>query len=329
MNHIDTGGHYATLAGGDSNRVQAANSTIGGGIDNLIAFSSCGCKLPGSTIAGGRADSITGLDARWYNPLPRGYVNPVVGTIAGGLGNTVNGHYGSVGGGIQNHALGYASAIPGGQGLEALDNQTVIGSYNASVSPYSLLLQNVSDSGIIIGPYPPPDAPIFIIGNGSAGARHNAAEVTQQGTMIVTGVNLDTYVSGGSAINVPFAGGRNVDNSTLAWGDISAVGGVNHNVGVAGVTHPGLGIYIVHLAARALPESPAFWDTLSTGCITATLNDDNADTLSSSGSYGGSITVSHIGIPYPMSFIVSTYGNSSGCCQPFDRPFFFKLIARP
>jgi hypothetical protein len=76
-----TAGEFATVSGGERNAAGGAYSTVGGGLQNIVA---------------------------WYTPSQYA-------TIGGGGFNTVSGDYVTVGGGFLNAAIGNYATVPGGQ----------------------------------------------------------------------------------------------------------------------------------------------------------------------------------------------------------------------
>ncbi len=307
----------STISGGQNNIIHTQDAVIGGGVLNFIAHSDCPC---GSTIGGGLSDSIVGLYPRWSN-IPDS-IPPFMCTIAGGEQNTANAIGASIGGGLDNHVLGAYGTIPGGSQLIAFYQQTVIGYVNDT-------------SGSEHGGE-------FVVGNGTFGhIRSNAFSVSDSGHSVV-------YQTLGNAIpgygsTIPIYGGAYQDNGIIAWGDVPSdfgLAGPGHqimpvptpDVGIVAVFHPHGGEYIICLQAR---DADGNYQTLTNASITATLEDNNTN-IDDSTTTCGTITVSKLGVtfvgqpPSTNCFIVRTTITSGDVlCTPVDRPFQFKVCARP
>ncbi len=336
----DTFPEGSVIAGGDSNTIRAPLSTIGGGAGNLIQLQSigwcpCGVAASVGTIAGGIDDTIGYLDGRWgfgFLLHDDAYGSPIMASIGGGWRNTVNGAYGTVGGGYKNHALGMGSAIPGGIGLEALDFQTAVGRYNSNPS-YTAQLRNYyhlpADTIASIG-----DEITFMVGNGtSADSAHrsNAFEVSDNGHSIVHDSLGNTAKNhDGSLRNDPIVGGTYRDNVINAWGDVS-----------------GTPIVTKVLVANSFGNVTVTHSIANTGTYTIYIQSYNSDgsfralnaaaiqitVEENSGEGCGYATCNRIATSGTgNSFVVHTYNGvnpaAPGQCKPADRDFFFTLVGR-
>ena len=117
-------------------QVAAADSSIiSGGVDNRIeSFST------GSTIGGGRANTITGVNGS-ESTISGGYGNTCTDgyqqTISGGYSNTASGYYGTVSGGYKNTSSGNSSIVAGGfTNTASAHYSTVSGGWTNTSSAY-------------------------------------------------------------------------------------------------------------------------------------------------------------------------------------------------
>jgi trimeric autotransporter adhesin len=98
---------FATISGGNANRVTDLFGTIGGGRGNTTSGDS-------NTVSGGRFNNASGSSST----IAGGSFNAAsnsVSTIGGGSGNQATGEYSTIAGGTNNISSGYASHIPGGE----------------------------------------------------------------------------------------------------------------------------------------------------------------------------------------------------------------------
>lgn len=133
--------HYATISGGynnvagnsNTNPVDAAFATIGGGARNVASGT-------GSTVAGGQVNTASGLEST----VAGGAANVASGqrsTIGGGFVNVAVGSHSTVGGGFDNHASGEYSVVGGGRGNRALETGSVVagGESSSAVGAFSVV----------------------------------------------------------------------------------------------------------------------------------------------------------------------------------------------
>ncbi len=110
-NTAQPGSHFATLAGGWSNRIGGTGSFVGGGVGNAALGDSV-------SIAGGANNTISTNVA--YAAIAGGTQNTIsddadYGVIGGGSDNSVwEARYGTVSGGYSNILNGFSATIPGG-----------------------------------------------------------------------------------------------------------------------------------------------------------------------------------------------------------------------
>ncbi len=211
--------------------------------------------------------------------------------------------------------LSFFASIPGGEGNEALDFQTVVGSYNKSYS-YASQLNN------LIGwpSYPAPEAFIFAVGNGySAFSRSNAFTVSLNGhataTQSLTPTGAPTIM-----------GTICANNTSIAWGNVTVAGGVS-------TLAAGVGCSVIHMG---VPNS---------GHTQITLNVMNHDGVTAhSFAAGGAAVVASVSYPptgvlptiidvtpitggTAATFDVYTYLIGAGGATPSDLAFQFHVVA--
>ncbi|MDP4200801.1 MAG: hypothetical protein Q8922_12785 [Bacteroidota bacterium] len=291
---------YSFIGAGQNNRSEDDGDFIGAGDSNRLIGGS------ENAIVAGRGNSANlSLTTALANGLGSAF-------IGAGDSNVIN-------------STGVMAAIPAGDHLTAQSYaQTVIGAYNVpagSVAYQSRL--DYAHGGTAM------DAPIFAIGNGSAvGGTSNAGEWSYDGHSVVFDQNDNSHVVLGTPGRYPIYGATYNDNTILAWGDVSAGGLVNDDFGVAYVTNPSAGVYVVRPSTQ-LPDARGL-QQFAHGSVTVTINDD-ADSTVAVGTCGYA-TASHLisAAPYTM-FIVRTYSGSGSAhiCTDADLPFFFKVCARP
>src|SRR6266498_2642797 len=142
----------SVIAGGSGNTVTGSWNTVGGGLENLIAYYGF------NTIGGGAANTITGwsstISGGQYNyngvnngTIGGGHLNKIHqyfafnmdfgenSTIGGGEANELQGHAGVIGGGDGNNLLGIGSTIAGGSGNSVVgDDSTIGGGFGNQIS---------------------------------------------------------------------------------------------------------------------------------------------------------------------------------------------------
>ncbi|MGI0133950.1 MAG: hypothetical protein ACREBW_03210, partial [Candidatus Micrarchaeaceae archaeon] len=206
------------------------------------------------------------------------------------------------------------------------------------------------------------DYPLFIIGNGAVNGKHRAIpsdayEVTIRGHSNVHDMdsNQAADTNNSSIHRWPSYGGRYLDNTTVAEGDVTDIPAINYGLankikdkadfGVVAVFHPYVGEFIICIKVVDARQQPV---TLVNGFITATLKDLDNNTGDSTLTCG-TITATNLlpfsSLPAPFNadpfvsaqvpsawFIVRVSGPTvaypSGC-GALDRPFYFKVCARP
>ncbi len=293
----------SVIGGGSLNKVKGSRSFLGGGQQNTIdSIGTC------SVLAGGFENGVVSA----------------LGTIGGGYLDSMFSPGDFIGGGYQNRASGETSAIPGGDHLIAQSYaQFVAGSYN--------IAQGSSTPGLIKG-----DDFLAIFGDGTSRARSNAAEISYSGHIIAHHDLGHTSVPS----TYPIVGATYEDNTIIAWGQVSAAGGLLHGIGYKVSAGSVPGTYIVKLFAQDSKGDTI--PALSNVSITASLiNNDTTGTTGQPPPDGGSIlvwagglpdsavcgkiVVSDIGIFAPPNqnvFIVHTYNSF---CQQAPEPFYFKV----
>lgn len=306
------------IGAGNSNEIMD-NSTagfVGAGMSNLIWPNS-----PMGAIAGGSNNNIyEGSDYSFIgggsgNDIGVGFIGGAdYATIGGGVSHTVPANYGTVGGGRENQAVGNTSTIPGGDNLKTSGYaQTAVGYFNktrgnriARLSAAQTALTN---------------DPLFMVGNGdgtvSPAVASNAFEVSYNGHSVVYDVNGTSQIAVPGS-RAPIRGATYVDNIIYAWGDINANATINSDFGVATVTNPAVGTFIVTI--RAVDPQTGMPITLNNAAVVATLSAEGPTARCST------IMASRIGTPGPNQFQVMINGSS---CEPTNLPFMFHLTGRP
>jgi hypothetical protein len=340
-------GFLGTVAGGELNTVSSFTGTIGGGDSNTIS-------AIGGFIGGGYANTVKGGNGS----IAGGQLNTVganFGSIGGGDSNIVSGASGRIGGGQFNVASALMSTVGGGDSNHAQTTRSTIGgglnnfiksngtlaaipggdhliaqSYAQFVTGAYNIAQGISSPGSIVG-----DDFLAIFGNGTnASNRSDAFEISYDGHAIV-------HDNNGSLSNAPFRtpfyGATYQDNTIVAWGDIpvpvapgtAAPFNSTADFGVKKIFNPHIGLYVVCLQTKN-PTAPGTYYSFKNASITATLEDLDTN-YNDSAAVCGTITVSRLGITYPLAppdtycFLVRIANN----CSPADRPFYFKVCARP
>ena len=140
-NAIDRWGESSAVGGGESNRTEAARSTIAGGSGNLIQDH----NAEGSTISGGVDNQI---ERSPYSAIAGGISNTITITsgwsaIGGGEGNRIvgNAHYCTIGGGTSNtiHMPAEIATIAGGSFNTVGGSISTVGGGHANVIDYSAI----------------------------------------------------------------------------------------------------------------------------------------------------------------------------------------------
>jgi len=225
LNQIASSSDFSFIGGGDTNLVKSSYSALGGGYKNLIASNSAysfigaggtniidinsnysvlggglsnAVRSPYSVITGG--DSNTIVKSKEHDFIGGGKLNldsSSFSVIGGGKNNTIgsSSDFSIIGGGrnnvINNLLAKTCVTIPGGDSLIAQSyGQTVLGFFN--------LPQGSTASPTLN------DDRVLILGDGNAGARRNAFEVSNNGHSIVyhtngTGDAMQTGVGGTSS----------------------------------------------------------------------------------------------------------------------------------
>jgi hypothetical protein len=132
-----------TIGGGEQNSVGEDNTTIGGGVHNVIGgYDGYGATIGGGTynyahgahvtIGGGHDNQSSAPSATigggWSNHVLWEYFGP---TVAGGIENTAFDYCATVGGGHQNTAGGWGATVPGGERDSAVGDYSLAAGYRA------------------------------------------------------------------------------------------------------------------------------------------------------------------------------------------------------
>jgi hypothetical protein len=302
--------------GSNLNILGGSGSAITGGSTNIIAGGAA------NTIVGGNSNTISGGDNNTTGTAPS--TTAKFATISGGTGNSAHANTSTVGGGATNSVEGISAtiaggtsnsilangttkfgnygAIPGGIGLEANSYaQAVVGAYNDNLRPAQAAITGSN-------------APLFVVGNGTAASRSNAFEVSYNGHA------LPTQQLGNAAAAGPVRGGLYKDNSLNAWGDVTAAGVVTNDFAVVGVAFAPPNVYTVTL--NYTPAVGAV-STLTSAAITATIHENACGTGGP-----GFCTVTQLNdcALGANVFQVRTYAAAGG--GPVPLPFFFQVSGR-
>jgi hypothetical protein len=195
----------------------ALPNVIGGAEANAV-----GAGAKGATIGGGSGQSVTADD----------------GTVAGGKGNTVSAAGATVGGGTSNTASGAGATVGGGQGNTASGASATVGggASNTASGAFSVAFGRRAKAV---------NAGSFVFAD-STNADFSSTADDQVSFRAANGVVIANDAGNAAAVPV---GTRYRDNSVVAWGRITATGGLDTNFNVASVTHVGTGVYNVVLAS--------------------------------------------------------------------------------
>ena len=187
---------FATVGGGDSNQASGDRSTVAGGFDNTSGNYY-------SFVGGGRNNKAYGHSS----------------VIGGGVNNQADGRSSVIGGGVGNLTNGYFSTIPGGRGLITNSwGEVAVGLYNTDASG--------SASSIVATDR------LFIVGNGSVGARHDAMVILKNGNTEINGSLVASSLGVDGVFNLPTTDGTsgqvlstdgagNVTWTTISSGEFS------------------------------------------------------------------------------------------------------------
>lgn len=245
---------YATIGGGSSNTVFGTGGVVAGGLHNYVG------SVPGGSVGGGIYNSASAygvvaggisnscfdvgastIGGGIYNSMDPG--NMVNGTIAGGVGNFLQGPGGgqSIGGGASNFVHGSYGTVPGGTGNYASDYSFAAGA-NAIASYFgSYVWSDPQGSNF----YATASFQYAIRAlNGvvvAAGTNSTALELRTGGAIKVTGAGIGTgtpvFIHRATADNIT-ANWTTIDNA-LCNGDPNAILIVtpNYNPGGSGGTY--------------------------------------------------------------------------------------------
>lgn len=273
-NTIDVDGN-SFIGGGSNNHITNwGNSVIGGGTSNLIDGAGT------ATIAGGSINRILGNTAH-FSTVGGGALNTIEAfksVIPGGWENSIilGADFSVIGGGTKNIVNVVEGTILGGENNRTtLAGQVVGGYWNATRGTSPLIMSTAFGAAALVGGFGDPafDAPLFTLGNGASGARHNAFEVSYNGHSIVTDINGPSAGAGRPAIQ----GATYDDNIIYAWGDITAAGGIVSEFGVFSVQQlvfPGPRIKYLIVLDQILNNgapAPGTQRVFTDGSVTATI----------------------------------------------------------
>ena len=346
VNKINQGSGQSVLVGGGFNLIDtsAPLSFIGGGCNHRIYGDSNGA------IVGGCGNTVNGY-AGFIGAGADNHIYASAAAIGGGQLNNVHASNASIGSGYSNTVMsgGLAAAIPGGDHLTAQSYaQTVIGFYNVpsgSAIDTSSRLTNRDNFLLIAG------------NGGNVGGKivqSDAFDVTYGGHSIVHDMDSSNASLTNNSKNgrFPTYGGRYLDNTTVAEGDVVPMPTdtptildiplrANADFGVYRILHPHVGEFIILIRTTDANSNSVTFDN---GFITATLKDADGNIGDSAISPPGcgTITATNLYSPYVMPAPYNTYflptwysawfiirtSEASGC-TPWDRPFYFKVCARP
>lgn len=202
-------------------RTEPAASTpnvIGGADGNAVTAGAVGAAIGGGGAAGALAQTATDDFA----------------TVAGGRENRAGNGGGStsdaigatVGGGEGNLASGQYATIPGG-----IDN-TASGAFSSAFGRRAKAVNQGS----------------FVFAD-STNADYTSTADNQASFRVANGVHIANDAGNAKAVPV---GTRYRDNSTVAWGRVTATGTLDSNFNVASVTHGGTGVYTITLNTSLL-----------------------------------------------------------------------------
>jgi hypothetical protein len=185
-------------------------------------------------------------------------------------------------------------------------------------------------------PLPRGNDPLFIVGNGNASTRSNAFEVSNDGHSIVYDNN--GYITTPLHSDPAISGARYIDNTPIAWGRVSVVGGVatiSDAFGVFNVTYMNLGIYRIHLDYTD-PYTGTQVQINNDSSVVATIEVPNsAATGLEKCLYINTSKVSYNPAPAAQrnEFFVrvchSIVGRDGLECEPIDNDFSFVVFGRP
>lgn len=306
-------GEFSTVVNGRDNNVNGSFNFLGTGEANIM-------KARYSLIGGGRFNSLTGyavvIDGGESNAA-----SADLSTVGGGANNTIlsTATYAAIGGGIGNRAInnGLAGAIPGGDFLTVQSyGQAAVGVWNAPRGNIVFRDGTMRSS----------HEPIFMVGNGIAGTRRNAFEVSYSGHSTVTG-------EAGQG-NPVVTGGTYTDNVTYAWGDVGWNGVAvvrNGDFGVSSITRMGAGWYRIRVTLT-LPATAVTPVNLTAASITANVSTNvPPGGMFSKCKY---VTVSRINTTNNEFDIFITEqrfnaGTMTLDCVNVDESFMFRVSGRP
>ena len=329
---VDSGLDGNVIVGGKENSVWDHLNFLGGGRGNSI-------REDHNVLVGGLSNYLNGafsVITAGANNYMSGQIVPLYSVIAGGRGNRLtSADCSAVGGGQNNQIVGGVSSggipifhmtIPGGNNLIAQSYaQTVIGAYNVS--------QGNSDSTNFTSSNS--DDRLFIIGNGNTDDTHrsNAFEVSNGGHSIVFH-NNGKNPSAGSVSSTPaypaIRGARYIDNTPIAWGQVSATGNIISEFGVSGSIRKGLGWYQIVLNYTD-PHFPAVQIPINHGsAITATITGGtNANSFNCEFINASPIAYAAGQNTFDIHISHNTIVTGQLVCSTVDDDFMFVVMGRP